>query len=57
MYELSRLCSDREEDIVFEVLGNKTMKIAVVTPKSVTGETGGAENFYEGLVTNFKKRI
>ncbi|AMM41037.1 glycosyltransferase [Candidatus Desulfofervidus auxilii] len=56
MYELSRLCSDREEDIVFEVLRNKTMKIAVVTPKSVTGETGGAENFYEGLVTNFKKR-
>jgi len=42
VYELSRLCSDREEDIVSEVLRNKTMKIAVVTPKSVTGETGGA---------------
>jgi len=26
------------------------MKIAVVTPKSITGERGGAENLYEGLV-------
>jgi len=26
------------------------MKIAVVTPKNIRGERGGAENFYEGLV-------
>jgi len=26
------------------------MKIAVVTPKTITGERGGAENLYEGLV-------
>jgi len=25
------------------------MKIAVITPKSITGETGGAENLYKGL--------
>lgn len=30
------------------------MKIAVVTPKSITGERGGAENLYEGLVNALK---
>ncbi len=30
------------------------LNIAVVTPKSVTGERGGAENLYEGLVNALK---
>ena len=32
------------------------MKIAVVTPRSVTGEKGGAENFYDGLVGALKNK-
>ena len=31
------------------------MKIAVVTPKSINGERGGAENLYEGLIKALKK--
>lgn len=30
------------------------MKIAVVTPKNISGERGGAENLYEGLVNALK---
>ena len=32
------------------------MKIAVITPKSVTGETGGAENLYKGLIKKIRER-
>ena len=32
------------------------MKIAVITPKSITGETGGAENLYKGLMKKIRER-
>lgn len=31
------------------------MKIAVIVPKMASGESGGAENFYQGLINALKK--